>query len=179
MARHDENVGDSIGGFMETAKTNAPSLLLSAGRGSQGDASPRPRRWQRAQRGAAAVEFAVVLPLLLFVMFGIVEMAVLFYDKAVITNASREGARAGVVLKSPKPTQSDVQTVVTNYTSSYLLTFGTQNTPSVATSGTGGNFGQPLSVTVTYQYTGLAVGRMLAPITGPLTLSATTVMNNE
>ncbi|WP_233862518.1 TadE/TadG family type IV pilus assembly protein [Paraburkholderia adhaesiva] len=164
---------------MDTAKTGAPSLLLRAGRGGRGEASLRLRRWRRAQRGVAAVELAIVLPLLLLVLFGIVEMGVLFYDKAVITNASREGARAGVVLKSPKPTTSDVQTVVTNYTSSYLMTFGTQNTPAVVTSGAGGTFGQPLSVTVTYRYQGMALGRLIAPITGPITLSATTVMNNE
>ncbi|WP_395067702.1 TadE/TadG family type IV pilus assembly protein [Paraburkholderia silvatlantica] len=127
----------------------------------------------------AAVEFALVLPVLLILLFGIIEMGLFLYDKAVITNAAREGARAGVVLKNPKPTASDVQTVVTNYTSSYLLTFGQQNTPVVVTTGAGGNFGQPLSVTVSYQYNGLALGRMVAPITGTITLSATTVMNNE
>jgi len=134
---------------------------------------------QPAQRGAAAVEFAIVLPFLLLVVFAIVELGIALYDKAVITNASREGARAGVVLKSPKPTTTDVQTIVTNYTSSYLLTFGTKSTPSVATTGAGGTFGQPLSVTVSYRYTGLGLGRMLSVFTGPVTLSATTVMNNE
>lgn len=164
---------------MKTAKTGALSLPLGPGRGNRGPASPRRRRGRRGQRGVAAVEFALVLPVLLILLFGIIEMGLFLYDKAVITNASREGARAGVVLKSPKPTASDVQTVVTNYTSSYLLTFGTQNTPTVVTTGAGGNFGQPLSVTVSYTYNGLALGRMVAPITGALTLSATTVMNNE
>ncbi|OLL32206.1 pilus assembly protein TadE [Burkholderia sp. SRS-W-2-2016] len=131
------------------------------------------------QRGVAAVEFAIVLPILLLVLFAIVELGIALYDKAVITNASREGARAGVVLKSPKPTSTEVQTVVTNYTSSYLLTFGTQNTPVVTTTGAQGTFGQPLSVTVSYRYTGLGLGRALSAFTGPVTLSATTVMNNE
>ncbi|WP_433704364.1 TadE/TadG family type IV pilus assembly protein [Paraburkholderia sacchari] len=138
----------------------------------------RGRLW-RAQRGVAMVEFAVVLPVLLILLFGIVEMGLFLYDKAVVTNASREGARAGIVLKSPKATSTDVQNVVTNYTSTYLLTFGSQNTPVVTTSGTGGTFGQPLTVTVSYQYSGLALGRMVAPITGPITLTATSVMNNE
>ncbi|MEM5328150.1 TadE/TadG family type IV pilus assembly protein [Paraburkholderia sp. JHI2823] len=164
---------------METAKTGALSLSSGAGRKKAGAASPRRGRGRRLQRGVAAVEFALVLPVLLLLLFGIIEMGLFLYDKAVITNASREGARAGVVLKSPKPTTSDIQTVVTNYTSSYLLTFGTQNTPAVVTTGAGGNFGQPLSVTVSWQYNGLALGRMVAPITGAITMSATTVMNNE
>lgn len=136
-------------------------------------------RLKEKQKGVAAVEFALVLPVLLLILFGIVELGIGLYDKAVITNASREGARAGVVLKSPKLTASDVQTVVTNYTSNYLLTFGQQNTPVVTTSGTGGTFGQPLSVTVSYTYNGLGLGQMLSAVTGPITLSATTVMNNE
>jgi Flp pilus assembly protein TadG len=137
------------------------------------------RASQKKQRGVAAVEFALVLPILLLLIFGTVELGVALYDKAVITNASREGARAGIVLKSPKPTATDIQTVVTNYTSTYLLTFGTQNSPVVTTTGAGNNFGQPLSVSVSYRYAGLGLGQMLSAITGPVTLSATTVMNNE
>ena len=57
---------------------------------------------RRNQRGASAVEFALILPILICVLFGIVEFGLLMYDKAVITNASREGARAGIVF-SPRP----------------------------------------------------------------------------
>ncbi|MEM5389003.1 TadE/TadG family type IV pilus assembly protein [Paraburkholderia phymatum] len=135
---------------------------------------------QKKESGVAAVEFAIVLPVLLLIIFGIVELGVALYDKAVITNASREGARAGVVLKNPKLTATDIQTVVLNYTSSYLLTFAkTNNTPVVTSTGAGGTFGQPLSVSVSYTYNGLGLGYMLSAITGPITLSANTVMNNE
>ncbi len=137
------------------------------------------RASQAGQRGAAAVEFALVLPLLLLIMFGIVEFGVAFYDKAMITNASREGARAGVVLKSPKATSTDIQNVVLNYTSSHLISFGTPHVPTITTTGQGGTFGQPLSVTVTYPYAGLGLGQLLSALTGQITLSATTVMNNE
>ena len=51
-------------------------------------------RW-KSQSGASAVEFAIVLPILVLLVFGIIEFSVAFYDKAMITNASREGARAG------------------------------------------------------------------------------------
>jgi len=146
----------------------------------QGVSRGRGIRTNRAtQHGVAAVEFALVLPILLVVVFGIVEFGVAFYDKAVITNASREGARAGVVLKSPKATSADIQNVVLNYTSSHLLTFGTQRTPTVTTTGQGGTFGTPLTVTVSYPYTGLALGQLAAALSGQITLSAVTVMNNE
>jgi len=134
----------------------------------------------KKQKGAAAVEFALVLPLLLLIIFGTVELGIALYDKAVITNASREGARYGIVLKNPKPTVDDITNTVTNYTSNYLLTFGTQAPPAVdVVQSPTGTFGTPLSVTVSYTYTGLGLGRMLSALTGPITLSATTVMNNE
>lgn len=142
-------------------------------------------RLKEKQKGVAAVEFALVLPVLLLILFGIVELSVALYDKAVITNASREGARAGAVLSasSPAQVQTFVQGVVTAYTSNYLLTFGQQNTPAVpplpSPSGTNYAFGDPISVTVNYQYNGLGLGQMLSAITGPITLSATTVMRHE
>ena len=134
---------------------------------------------KKKQSGVAAVEFAIVLPILLLVLFGIIEFGLALYDKQVLTNASREGARAGIVLANPKPTTTDIQNVVLHYTSTYLITFGTQNTPTVTTSGANGAFGTPLSVTVAYTYTGLGVGAMLNALHAPLALSATTTMNNE
>jgi len=48
-------------------------------------------------RGIAITEFAIVMPVLLILVFGIIEFGVLLYDKALLTNASREGARVGIV----------------------------------------------------------------------------------
>lgn len=47
----------------------------------------------RGERGAAAVEFAIVLPLLLIFVGGIVDFGRLFYAEIMVTNAAREGAR--------------------------------------------------------------------------------------
>ena len=49
------------------------------------------------QRGVAAVEFAIVLPLLLFLFIGITEFGLAYYNKQVLTNAAREGARVGII----------------------------------------------------------------------------------
>lgn len=148
----------------------------------------RPTRLtRRKQKGAALVEFAFVLPIFLLLVFGIAEFGVALYDKAVITNAAREGARAGVVLENPKPSQQYITSVVTNYTSTYLLSFASKNpTPAVTITGSGGTFGQPLTVNVSYQYTGLVLAQLMSLVshtasTGPLalTLQSTAVMNNE
>jgi len=134
----------------------------------------------KAQGGSAAVEFAIVLPIFLLLVFAIIEFGFILYDKAVITNASREAARAGVVLKTPKLTVAQIQAVANSYCSSYLISFKASNLPTVTVpSGANGTFGTPLTVTVTYTYYGLGLGTLLSPIAGPLTLTGTTVMNNE
>lgn len=48
----------------------------------------------RNERGAAMVEFAIVLPLLLLLLFGIVEFGRAYNVKVQLTGAVREGARA-------------------------------------------------------------------------------------
>jgi Flp pilus assembly protein TadG len=113
------------------------------------------------QRGAAAVEFAIILPLLVVFVFGIIEFSIMFYDKAVITNASREGARAGIVFDDPRPDAAAIQAIVNNYCNNRLITFGTPNlqipppTPCV-------DSGDELVVTVTYTYDFLIVPDILA-----------------
>jgi len=49
-------------------------------------------------RGAAAVEFALVLPLLLILIFGIIDFGRLLNTKITLTEAAREGARATALL---------------------------------------------------------------------------------
>lgn len=50
----------------------------------------------KGQRGATVVEFAVVVPLLLAVLFGILEFSFLFLQRHYVANAAREGVRIGV-----------------------------------------------------------------------------------
>ena len=50
-------------------------------------------RLLKANNGSAVVEFAIVLPILLLIVFGIINFGVLMYNQSVITNAAREGAR--------------------------------------------------------------------------------------
>jgi hypothetical protein len=53
------------------------------------------RRRVRDDGGAVAVEFALVLPMLLLVLFGMVTTGFAYSDHLAITNAVREGARLG------------------------------------------------------------------------------------
>ncbi len=56
-----------------------------------------PRGRQRDQRGTSTLEFIIVLPLLLFVWFGIVELSRAWHTLNIATTAAREGARVGTV----------------------------------------------------------------------------------
>ncbi|WP_432478975.1 TadE/TadG family type IV pilus assembly protein [Nocardioides sp. GXQ0305] len=51
------------------------------------------RRRRRDERGATAVEAALVTPLLVLLVFGMIEMAFLLRDYAVVTSNTRTGAR--------------------------------------------------------------------------------------
>lgn len=130
--------------------------------------------------GAAAVEFALVLPVFLILVFGLIELSLILYNSAVITNAAREAARAGVVLRQPKPSTAEIQQVALTYAQGQLISFGTQTAPTVTvTSGVGGSFGTPLTVNVSYSYTSLGLSTFLSALGTPLVLSSTSVMSNE
>lgn len=53
----------------------------------------RARRDRRDQQGAAAVEFALVVPILLMLLFGIMDFGYLINRSSMVTNAARDGAR--------------------------------------------------------------------------------------
>jgi hypothetical protein len=70
---------------------------------------------KQAQRSQALIEFALVSPVLLLLVFGIIDIgrAVFYYDT--LNHAAREGARAAVKASNQLPTNADVLTVVTNH----------------------------------------------------------------
>ncbi len=134
----------------------------------------------RCQKGVAAVEFAIILPVLMMIVLGIIEFGLLMYDKQVITNASREGARAGIVVRKPQLTDLQVQDVVNDYISTNLVSFGsTPTSPVITINRTGMDFGDDLTVTVTYNYDFLVLPDFVAGLTGVQTLVATAVMKME
>jgi Flp pilus assembly protein TadG len=70
------------------------------------------RAKSRPRRGAAAVEFALLSPLLLVLLLGLWEVGRMVEAQQVINNAAREGARQG---SSGKKSAAEVQAAVTNY----------------------------------------------------------------
>lgn len=53
---------------------------------------------RRHDHGSAAVEFALVLPVLLLIIFGIIDFGRMLHAKIILTEAAREGARAAAIV---------------------------------------------------------------------------------
>ena len=54
-----------------------------------------PLRRSRARRGAGALEFALTLPVLLIVSFGLAELGMLIHQLQIVSRVTRDGARIG------------------------------------------------------------------------------------
>lgn len=63
------------------------------------------------ERGAAAVEFALILPLLILLVFGIVQFSLAYNRQQGLHAAAREGAR---IASLPQTTQSEITSRVTS-----------------------------------------------------------------
>ena len=135
----------------------------------------------RCDKGAELIEFALVFPLLLLVVFGIMDFGLLFQRYETVTNAAREGARVAVL---PGYNQPDVEARVTQY----LVAAGLKSTPTLAyTPPTALNIGGACvtitGITVTYPHQYLFIGKIISLLGGSAftrnTLTATARMRFE
>ncbi len=137
-----------------------------------------------SQKGAAAIEMALIMPILLVLTFGLVEFGLLMYNQQVLTNAAREGARRGIVQASPRVPYSNgvdgIADTVHAYADTHLVTFGAAKpTPIVNVPAICSNFADNLSVTVTYPYTFLVIPNFVPGLSPSLTLKTASVMKCE
>jgi len=121
------------------------------------------------------VEFAVLAPLFVVLLFGLVEFGLSIYNKEVLANASREGARFGVVYTTPRKTTTEVRTKVQDF----LTKSGFTGTATINVTGAGGASGSTLTVAVTYPYTFQVLPHFVSTLTGTMNLTANTVMLME
>jgi Flp pilus assembly protein TadG len=69
----------------------------------------------RDQRGQTMAEFAIVLPILALLLFGILQFGILFNNYLTLTDAVRSGAREAAVARlSPDPTGTATTAVRTS-----------------------------------------------------------------
>ena len=137
-----------------------------------------PLRVPSRERGATIVEFGLLAPLLVAVLFGLVEFGLAMYTKGLLANAAREGARFGVVLSDPRKSQSDIEDKVreylqkTGFTEADTVLVSFPNWPA-------GTSGAPLTVRVEYSYSFQVLPRFVQNLVGPLNLTTETVMLME
>jgi Flp pilus assembly protein TadG len=81
--------------------------------------SQKPVMFRGAKRGAAAVEFALILPLFMTLLFCTLDYGWMFFQQLAITSAAREGARSGA-LAAEGSTDAQIRTLVSASVNAYL-----------------------------------------------------------
>jgi Flp pilus assembly protein TadG len=119
----------------------------------------------RNENGQTMVEFTLVLPILCLVLFGVIQMGIVFHDYITVTDATRSGARVGAVSRQDPSRVSKINTAVkssaTNLESSKLgITVSSTWAP-----------GADLNVTATYPYEVSLLGMVVK--SGTLTSTTT------
>lgn len=133
------------------------------------------KRLVREQQGAAALEFALVAPLFLILMFGVLDFGLAMYAKGLITHASQEGARYGMTYQLSPLTASDIQGHVQDYLSKAKFS----QPVTITVTGAGGVSGTPLAVRVDYTYHFLGLTNFLPGWADSFNLSAESVKRLE
>ena len=134
-------------------------------------------RRKNGEKGQALVEFTLLVPIFLLLLFAIVDFGMGFYSWITVTNAAREGARLGVVLATEQQIEDRV------YQATDLPNESTQMTVTVTNAQ--GQPGESVVVKVDYDYdliTPLAgiVSFVSGNVLGPtLTFSSTAEMRLE
>ena len=129
------------------------------------------------ERGAVAAEFALLLPVLLTILFGIIEFGMIMYGREVVTNATREGARAGITQGPPKLSKGTIEGISYNYLTSTGI-----NPANVTFTAIGAGAANPATLTVTAQYRYFFMIPYLPAMTGipnPLVINTQMVMRHE
>jgi len=130
-------------------------------------------RQLQGSRGNNLVEFALVLPVLLMLLMGILDLGRAFYVYSAISNAAREGARRGII--TPDDTAAIVTTV-----QEWAIGLDPDQMQITVQLVTAEPQPDRIQVTVTYSFHPVTplVSRLLGG-QGYLTLSTSTVMTVE
>lgn len=135
----------------------------------------------RGQKGAALLEAAITIPIILLISVGIFEFGRAYQTWQVLTNAAREGARIAVL---EAYTDAQVTTTVRNYlTSGQLPNAGTATITVVRNVAFGATTAS--RVTVNYPFQFMVLNPVAKLVSGtstvgtPLTMQSSALMRNE
>jgi len=138
------------------------------------------------RRGQAVVEFALVVPVFLLILFGVIEFGRAFFVLHLMNNAAREGARTASL---PNKSEADVYAVVDNFVGGVGLDVNRKTTEiAVIPAGTsepdpgvdlaGATSGDRVRVSVVYQFT-VVTGSFVPGLSDPIDLVGRCVFRHE
>jgi Flp pilus assembly protein TadG len=125
----------------------------------------------RDERGQTMTEFAIVLPFLCILLFGIVQLGMVWRDYVTVTDAARAGARKAAVSRHSNPSTQGCSTVRSSASDLDASLLGC----SVSVVGAVDRPGADVTVEVTYPYSINVMGVVVASGT----LSSTTTERME
>jgi len=121
-------------------------------------------RWSE-ERGQSMTEFAIVLPILVVLLFGIVQFGILFNNYVTLTDAARAGARAAAVSRqSADPVANATAAVQSSASDLNQANLGININSTWAPTA-------PVTVTATYPYSISLLGWVIS--SGTLTTKST------
>jgi Flp pilus assembly protein TadG len=136
----------------------------------------------RSEKGAALLEAAITVPIILLISVGIFEFGRAYQTWQVLTNAAREGARMAVIQGT---TDVDIKARVVAYMHNGALPDGadTMVTVTRGVALTGADTGTQITINYPFQFMVLnPVVRLIAPTSttgAPITMQSNALMRNE
>jgi Flp pilus assembly protein TadG len=134
---------------------------------------------RRHTRGTAMVEFIIILPILLGLLFAILEFGLAFVRWQTISNAAREGARLAVVAPngcSAGAVGAQVQNVVNTYAAAANI--DTSEVTTISSNLCAGT-GELVTVRVEHDFDFPVLSALMPSISDAVTLVGTSVMRTE
>jgi Flp pilus assembly protein TadG len=125
------------------------------------------------------VEFVIILPLLMMILFAVLEFGVLFGRWQTISNAAREGARTAVVFRrdcNAGAVEAEVRTRVKAYAAPMGITL---TDAEITVNGVCGSSDTSSTVDVQLPYTFSVLPNFATSVSPTINLLGSSVMRNE
>jgi Flp pilus assembly protein TadG len=131
------------------------------------------RKLLKGTKASVVVEFALLLPLMVTLVFSIIELGSAWYFKQMMVNASREGARMGAMF------EGGTNAEVVAYVQNLLNESGFPGEVSVNAVGAESGPGAQVQVQITGQHQLAVLGSLVPGFPESINLTATTIMRHE
>lgn len=133
----------------------------------------RVQRLAQSEQGSTAVEFALLFPLLVVLAFGIIDFGMMLWQQEVLVNATREGARQGILFGAGNGQPEIEATVVQAISGGGIDASGV----NVKVTGVGTGVGNPLVVTANLPFQFIVVDKLIPGINRNALTASITMMN--